>query len=35
MSYRGNSGKYPAWYEDALVVTPLADIGLASRLCCG
>ena len=30
MSYRGNSGKYPTWYEDAL--TPLVDIRPATSL---
>ncbi len=28
MGYRGNSGKYPSWYEDSL--PPSVDIGLAS-----
>ncbi len=28
LGYRGNSGKYPSWYEDSL--PPLLDIGLAS-----
>ena len=28
LGYRGNSGKYPTWYEDSL--PPLAEIGLGS-----
>jgi hypothetical protein len=28
LGYRGNSGKYPTWYEDSL--PPLVDIGLGS-----
>ena len=28
LGYRGNSGKYPTWYEDSL--PPLVEIGLGS-----